>query len=78
MHLLCFTMKRRWPLNLENLQPLHHLMTNTECLLMIGIKDGVFKASSTCRHTTELNNLLTMLNDSNPMLMLYTDGGPDH
>ena len=27
MHLLCFIMKRSWLLNLENVQPLHHLMT---------------------------------------------------
>ena len=44
----------------------------------VGVKDSVFEASSTYHHTTELNNLLTTLNDSNPMLMLYTDGGPDH
>ena len=44
----------------------------------VGIKDSVFEASSTYRHTTELNNLLTMQNDSKPMLLLYTDGGPDH
>ena len=44
----------------------------------VGIKDSVFEASSTYRHTTELNNLLTTQNDSNPMLLLYTDGGPDH
>ena len=39
---------------------------------MLGVKDSVFEASSTYRHTTELNNLLTTLNDSDPMLMLYT------
>ena len=44
----------------------------------VGIKDSVFEASSTYRHTTELNNLLTTQNDSNPVLLLYTDGGPDH
>ena len=44
----------------------------------VGIKDSVFETSSTYRHTTELNNLLTMQNDSNPMLLLYTDGRPDH
>ena len=133
MHLLCFVTKRRWLLNLEDILPLHHLMTNTRCLLVtqvildrgkkvlvsvnksfmvgdhdftrnsltpsvalfieipesingsfyhgqvcVGVKDSVFEASSTYRHTTELNNLLTMQNDSNPMLLLYTDGGPDH
>ena len=33
----------------------------------VGIKDSVFEASSAYRHTSEL---LTTLNDSNPMLML--------
>ena len=44
----------------------------------VGIKNSVFEASSIYRHTTELNNLLTTQNDSNPILLLYTDGGPDH
>jgi len=44
----------------------------------VGIKDNVFEASSTYRHTTELNNLSTMQNDLNPVLPLYTDDGPDH
>lgn len=44
----------------------------------VGVKDSMFEASSTYRHNTGLNNVLTMQNDSNPMLLLYTDGGPDH
>jgi len=44
----------------------------------VEIKDSVFEASSTYRHTTELNNLLTMQNDPKPVLLLYTDGGPVH
>jgi len=43
----------------------------------VRIKNSVFEAS-TYRHTTELNNLLTMQNDPNPVLLLCTDGGPDH
>ena len=44
----------------------------------IGVKDSIFEPSSPHRHATELNFLLTQQNDANPILMLYTDGGPDH
>ena len=44
----------------------------------VGVKDSIFEPSSPHRHATELNSLLTQQNDPNPILMLYTDGGPDH
>ena len=44
----------------------------------VGVKDNIFEPSSSHRHATELNSLLTQQNDANPILMLYTDGGPDH
>ena len=42
------------------------------------MKYSIFDPSSPHRHATELNSLLTQQNDPNPILMLYTDGGPDH
>ena len=44
----------------------------------VGVKDSIFEPSSPHRHATELNSLLTTLNDTNPILLLYTDGEPDH
>ena len=44
----------------------------------VGVKDSVFEPSSPHRHVTELDSLLTNQNDENPVLMVYTDGGPDH
>ena len=42
----------------------------------VGVKDSIFEPSSPHRHATELNSLLTTLNDTNPILLLYMDGGP--
>ncbi len=44
----------------------------------VGIKDAIFESSSPLRHATELNRILTSIDDTHPILMLYTDGGPDH
>ena len=44
----------------------------------IGIKDSVFESSSPQRHGAELSSLLFQLNYNNPMMLIYTDGGPDH
>ena len=46
--------------------------------VLVGVKDSIFKPSSRHRHATELNSLLTERSDTNPILFLYTDGGPDH
>ena len=43
-----------------------------------GVKNTVFEPSSPHRHCTELNSLLSAQNDEKPILMVYTDGGPDH
>ena len=41
------------------------------------MKDSVFQASSSFRHAAEL--LPNVLNDDvKPVLMVYSDGGPDH
>ena len=42
------------------------------------IKDTIFEASSPFRHATELGSLLLSKGDVPPVLLLYTDGGPDH
>ena len=39
-------------------------------------KDTIFQPSSPYRHVTELIKALS--NSSNPILCIYTDGGPDH
>ena len=41
----------------------------------IGLKDAVFEASFPLRHAAELSSIL---DPSKPLLLLYTDGGPDH
>lgn len=45
----------------------------------VGTKDCVFEPSSPLRHATELITVLESENiTSKPILLLYTDGGPDH
>ena len=44
----------------------------------VGIKDSVFEASSPYRHGTELSALLSSQGNNNPVMFIYTDGGPDH
>ena len=44
----------------------------------VGIKNTMFEPSSPHRHCTELNSLLSAQGDEKPILMVYTDGGPDH
>lgn len=41
------------------------------------VKDAVFEPSSPARHAIELEQLLPQVRDQ-PILMMYTDGGPDH
>ena len=43
----------------------------------IGYKDAIFEPSSALRHVTELCSILQK-KPVNPMLFIYTDGGPDH
>ena len=42
----------------------------------VGLKDHTFEPSSSLRHMTELHSVLK--DDTNPILAIYTDGGPDH
>ena len=42
------------------------------------LKESAFEPSSPIRHVTELCSCLHSLGDVNPVLLLYTDGGPDH
>ena len=42
------------------------------------LKESAFEPSSPIRHVTELCSCLHRLGDVNPVLLLYTDGGPDH
>ena len=45
----------------------------------VGIKENAFQPSSSWRHACELINLLEKIEYSvKPILLLYTDGGPDH
>ena len=44
----------------------------------VGIKDRVFEASSPHCHGTEFSTLLCLQGNNNPMIFIYTNGGPDH
>lgn len=45
----------------------------------VGLKDSTFQHSSPLRHATELKQILVGNYTSiNPVLAMYTDGGPDH
>ena len=44
----------------------------------VGIKDAVLEASSPIRHCTELYKVMSLQGNTHPILLLYTDGGPDH
>ena len=47
--------------------------------VLVMLKDGIFEPSSALRHCTELLHALESTNSQlNPILCLYTDGGPDH
>lgn len=41
-------------------------------------KDTIFQPSSPFRHVTELEKILSGGATNNPILCIYTDGGPDH
>ena len=46
--------------------------------VFVGIKDAMLEASSPLRHSTELSKLLREQQLNNPIVLIYTDGGPDH
>ena len=46
--------------------------------VFVGLKENAFEPSNPVRHMTELNSILRSQQDTKPILLLYTDGGPDH
>ena len=46
--------------------------------VFFALKEGAFEPSSPIRHVTELISSLEQLATTKPMLLLYTNGGPDH
>ena len=46
--------------------------------VFVGVKDATLEASSPLRHSTELSKLLREQQIDNPIVLIYTDGGPDH
>ena len=46
--------------------------------VFVGLKDAVLQPSNPLRHSTELGKILCQENISSPVLLLYTDGDPDH
>ena len=42
------------------------------------LKDSIFKASSPTRHTSELERLTKKMFPNVVVMIMYTDGGPDH
>ena len=46
--------------------------------VFVGLKEAVFKLSSTLRHASELHHILLTEMGMKSSLFLYTGGGPDH
>lgn len=44
----------------------------------VGVKDLVLEPSSPIRHITEASKFLECEQNQKPILLIYTDGGPDH
>ena len=44
----------------------------------VGVKDAIFEPSSGLRHSTELSKVISQSVSGKPVLLIYTDGGPDH
>ena len=44
----------------------------------VGLKDSCFEPSSGLRHITELRQIMEHSGANKPILLTYTDGGPDH
>ena len=44
----------------------------------VGYKDAVLQPSSALRHATEVNSILVPKIGNKSILLVYTDGGPDH
>ena len=46
--------------------------------VVVGLKENVFEPLSPIRYVTELNGVPDSLDDKQAILLMYTDGGPDH
>ena len=46
--------------------------------VFVTLKEATFEASSPMRHMAELSAILDSLSCDKKILMIYTDGGPDH
>ena len=46
--------------------------------VFVGLKENCFQPSSPIHHMTELKGILNAVDNTHPLLLLYTDGGPDH
>ena len=46
--------------------------------VFVGIKDSVLQPSSPFRHACELKDILLTKDTVQPILLIYSDGGPDH
>ena len=46
--------------------------------VFVSLKQTVFEPSSPFRHTCELHQVLTSLSLKKRVLLVYSDGGPDH
>ena len=46
--------------------------------VFVSLKDAAFESSSPMHHMAELYSLLSSQPDQKRVLLLYTDGGPDH
>lgn len=44
----------------------------------VGAKDSILEPSSANRHAAELSQILSSHGETKPVLLIYTDGGPDH
>lgn len=46
--------------------------------VLVGLKDSALEPSSPLRHCTELSKILQERQIVSPIMVFYTDGGPDH
>ena len=46
--------------------------------VLVGLKDAATEPSSPMRHSTELSKIFRERDIQSPIVVLYTDGGPDH
>ena len=47
-------------------------------VVTVTFKDSVFESSTPFRHASEMEKIIRQLESIKPILMIYSDGGPDH